>query len=189
MAKHRGKLKGARITLARSVQVHDRRASDLIHKDVAPIEVDDPFEEGAKIIAMRSLRDDPLGALHNGGHIDDLEYRAGREWQKAYELAEIGGARAIDYSVTKVDGGQIPQPTVSDKQAKAMSDLAAAAKALGEFGCSVVYDILARGMTAKQCANSRMMTSEAELKFIRRRFRECLGTMTVVFGLATREKI
>ena len=54
MAKHRGKLKGARITLARSVQVHDRRASDLIHKDVAPIEVDDPFEEGAKIIAMRS---------------------------------------------------------------------------------------------------------------------------------------
>jgi hypothetical protein len=179
-------LKRGRVTLAAVPLVHDRRATELVHQDVVAEEVDDPYEPGATILVMRSLRHDPIAAMWKKGHIDECQYRAGREWQKAYEFAEIGGARAIDYTRDKVDGGQIAQPTVSDKQARAIADLTKSAKALGDYGSSIVYDVLACHMTIAQTANRRMMTSEAELKFIGRRFRECLDTIAIVFGLATK---
>jgi hypothetical protein len=184
MAK-RGLKKGRLMVLPRAA-VHDMRANTrATHGDVAPITVDDPHEQGAQIVVMRSLRDDPLAALHAARQIDEVQYLAGRYWQKAYELAEIGGARAIDYSRAKVDGGGIPQPTISDVQAKAFADLSNARKALGDYGSSIVYDVLACHMTIKACANRRMMTREIELNFVGRRFRECLDTMAVVFKLAT----
>lgn len=182
----RTKLKRSRLMVVSRTEIHDRRATELVHQDVAPIDVDDPYEKGAQITVLRSLRDDPLGALHAAGQIDNVQYLAGRHWQKAYELAEIGGARAIDYSIDKVDGGKIPEPTISDGQAKALSDLSRARKSLGDYGASVVHDILACHMTIKQCANRRMMTREIELNYIGRRFREALDTMAVVFGYATR---
>lgn len=179
------RLKRVSLSVVSHTEIHDRRAIDLTHKDVAPIEVDDPIEQGGRLLVMRSLRDDPIAAMHAAGSIDNVQYLAGRHWQKAYELAEIGGARAIDYSETKVDGGKIPEPTISDSQAKAISDLTKARKALGDYGSSIVHDILAQHLTIKECANRRMMTREIELNFVGRRFRECLSTMAVVFGYAT----
>ncbi len=165
--------------------VHDRRATELTHRDVAPIDVPDPFEKGAEIRVLRSLRDDPLAALHAAGQVDEVQYLAGRHWQKAYELAEIGGARAIDYERPKVDGGQIAQAVVSDTQAMAMRDLAKARKSLGDYGSSVVYDVLGCHLTIRQCADRRMMTREREVLFVGSRFRECLNTLAVVFGYST----
>jgi hypothetical protein len=166
--------------------IHDLRANTrATHGDVAPITVDDPHEHGAQIVVMRSLRDDPLGQMHGRNQITELQYKAGREWQSAYELAEIGGARAIDYSRPKVDGGGIPQPTVSDSQAKALNDLTRARKSLGDYGSSVVFDVLACRMTIQKCAVRRMMTRERELEFLGGRFRECLDTLAVVFNLST----
>jgi hypothetical protein len=179
------KLKTPRLRVISRNEIHDRMVIDPTHRDVAPINVADPYEAGATITVMRSLRDDPLGAMHAAGQLDECQYLAGRYWQKAYELAEIGGARAIDYSQDRVDGGKIPEPTISDTQARAFRDLSSARKSLGDYGSSVVYDILARGMTVKECATRRMMTREIELNFIGRRFRECLDTMAVVFNLAT----
>lgn len=167
--------------------VHNRQATDLTHKDVAPIDVADPYEKGATITVLRSLRDDPLAALHAANQIDNVQYLAGRHWQKAYELAEIGGARGIDTTREYVDGGQIPQPTISDSQAMAFRDLSKARKALGDYGSSIVFDVLARHLTIRQSAAQRMMASEAELKFMGRRFRECLDTMGVIFGYATKD--
>lgn len=179
------RLKRARLMAVQKTEIHDRRAKELTHRDVAPIDVEDPFEKGAQITVLRSLRDDPLGAMHAAGQVDNVQYLAGRYWQKAYELAEIGGARAIDYTRTKVDGGQIPQPTISDAQAKALADLSRARKALGDYGASLTHDVLACHMTIRESAQRRMMNSEAELKFIGKRFRECLDTVAVVVGLAS----
>lgn len=182
----RTKLKRARLTVVARNEIHDRRAVDLTHKDVAPIEIDDPYEEQGKIIAMRSLRDDPLAAMHSKNHINNCQYLAGRQWQKAYELAEIGGAQAIDYTRDKVDGGQIAQPTVSDVQARSISMLTNARKALGDYGASIVFDVLARHMTLQQIADQRMMTRDVEVRFLGRRFHECLDTLAKVFGLSTK---
>src|SRR5450755_2462543 len=44
---------------------------------VMPVEVADPYGEG-KIVALRSVRDDPLGSLHAHRQIDDHPYEAGR---------------------------------------------------------------------------------------------------------------
>jgi hypothetical protein len=167
-------------------EIHDMRANTrATHGDVAPITVDDPHEQGAQIVVMRSLRDDPLGALHAANQIDEVQYLAGRHWQKAYELAEIGGARAIDYSRAKVDGGGIPQATVSDVQARAFNDLSIARKALGDYGASIVYDVLGRHLTIKEVAYRRMMNREREVLYIGGRFRECLDTMSIIYGYAT----
>lgn len=182
----RRRLSKPRVTLAVVSTVHDRRATDLVHQDVVAEEIDDPYEDGAKIIGMRSLRSDPIAALWKKRHIDDCQYKAGRKWQEAYELAEIGGARAIDYTRDKVDGGQIAQPTVSDRQARAVDKLSQASEALGAYGASIVFDVLACHMTIAETANRRMMTSEAELKYVGRRFRECLDTLAIVFNLATK---
>ena len=184
MAKQR--LKRVSLKLVPRSTIHDRRATELTHRDVAPIDVPDPFEKGAEIRVLRSLRDDPLAALHAANQIDHVQYLAGRHWQKAYELAEIGGARAIDYSSPKVDGGQIAQAVVSDTQAMAMRDLAKAHKSLGDYGSSVVYDVLACHLTIKESAHRRMMTREREVLFIGGRFRECLDTLAEVFGYSTK---
>ena len=172
------------ITLA-GPPVHDRRAKELTHQDVAAEEVDDPYEQGATILVLRNLRDDPIAAMRNKGYVDECQYMAARHWQKAYELAEIGGAKAIDYSRAKVDGGGIPQATVSDVQARAFADLTKARTALGEYGSSVVHDVLAGHMTIQACAERRMMVREIEINYVGRRFRECLDTMAKIFGYAT----
>jgi hypothetical protein len=170
------------VTLA---PVHDRRAKELTHQDVAAEEVEDPFEQGATILVLRNLRDDPIAAMRSKGYVDECQFMAARHWQKAYELAEIGGAKAIDYERTKVDGGQIAQATVSDQQARAFADLSRARAGLGDYGSSIVFDVLGCHMTIQKCAERRMMVREIEIKYIGRRFRECLDTMAIIFGYAT----
>lgn len=49
-------------------RAHDRRSRDLPRNaEVATIEVDNPLalEPGEKIVALRSIRNDPLGRLHS----------------------------------------------------------------------------------------------------------------------------
>jgi hypothetical protein len=59
-----------------AVQLHDRRAQDLpLNAEVASVEIDDPsgLEAGEKIVALRSIRNDPLGRLHGHRHIDEAQ--------------------------------------------------------------------------------------------------------------------
>ena len=100
MAK-RTKLKSARRMQGKGAQskgaVHDRRAQELpINAMVAPVEIDDPYEPGAKIIAFQSLRDSPLNYMRARGQIDEAQYNAGKKLQEFYERSQIGGLRAID---------------------------------------------------------------------------------------------
>lgn len=188
MAKKRQKLKRKFVTLAATAALpHDRRAADLLRNaQVAPVVVDDPYERGAKITVLRSLRDDPLAALHACNQIDQCQYIAGRHWQRAFELAQGTGLRAIDTTREAVDGGQIAQATVTDKQIKAFGDLAKASKALGMEGESIAMDVLGRGLTLSATAAKRALTTEADRKYIGRRFREALDTLAGVFGYANK---
>ena len=79
-------------------RAHDRRAQNLPYNaEVAAIEVDDPLglEPGDKIVALRSLRNDPLGRLHSHRQIDQAQFRGGRAFQHDWEKAERG-PRAVD---------------------------------------------------------------------------------------------
>ena len=71
----------ARIKRRRSLhatKLHDRRWHDLsLNAEVAAIEVDDPpaLEAGEKIVALRSIRNDPLARLRSHHPIDEAQYR------------------------------------------------------------------------------------------------------------------
>src|SRR3972149_5789289 len=116
--------------------IHDRRGMDLpINAQVAPIPVDDPYgtETGEKIVVFRSLRDDPIGAMHARNQVDQAQYAAARHWQRGYEAVEISGARAIDTTREAVDGGIMREP-FTEGMRRAASDLARAGRALGKEG-------------------------------------------------------
>jgi hypothetical protein len=167
--------------------VHDRTSRDLLRNArVAPVEVDDPYEEGGKIVVLRSTRNDPLADMKSKGQIDDCDYVAGRHWQAAWENAEIGGVRAIDPTREAVDGGRMPE-LLTDTQRRAVQDLKAARGALGQEGHLLIRDVLSAGMSITQAACSRGLLSEADRRYIGKRFRECLSTLAVRFGYANRE--
>ena len=173
----------------RGTAPYDRRATDLpINAKVAPVLADDPYEAGAKLTVLRSLRDDPLASMHNAKQIDEAQFIAGRHWQRAFELAEVGGVRAVDMTRERVDGGGIPQATISDAQIRAFGDLAKAVTALGLEGESLIRDFLGRGFCLRDIAARRGAHSERERGYIGWRLRECLDTLAVEFGYAGKEK-
>ena len=166
-----------------SAPVHDRRATDLLRNaQVAVIEIDDPYEPGAKIVAIRSTRDDPLGDMHARGQIDEAQYHAGRAFQRDFETAERG-PRAIDPSKEAVDGGLPPEP-LTDSQIKAMDGLKRAYRDLGLDGQALAHDILVHSKTRAQVAASRGLVGKRWEEYFGMRFRECLDCLALVYGLA-----
>jgi hypothetical protein len=165
---------------------HDRRSTDLLRNAIAaPIEIDDPYEAGAKILAMRSLRADPVADMHARGHLTDCEYETARHWERAYENAEIGGVPAMDPGKEAVDGGRMRE-VLTDRQAKAMETLRKARKALGEEGNYLVIQVLGTKMSLYQVYRQRVgAVDPLEYKYTCRRFHECLSTLSVLFGYAT----
>lgn len=154
--------------------------------EVAALAVDDPNAPGERIVVLRSLRDDPLGALHAAAAIDQAQYMAGRRWQRIHECAELSGLRSIDPGFDRVDGGRITRKTVGDAQLKACAMLAEAAAALGLEGEALVRDVLAARRTLSAAAERRGLSSEVERKYLGRRFRECLDTLARLYGYAGR---
>lgn len=189
MRKRRRLRKSVTLASVNTTTAHDRRATQLpINATVAATVADDPYEAGAKITVLRSLRDDPLAAMHGAKQIDQAQFIAGRHWQRAFELTSVGGVRAVDLTRERVDGGGIPQPTLSDAQMRAFADLKRAMSALGLEGESLIKDFLGRGLTLRDVAARRGVTGERARGYIGWRLRECLDTLAVEFGYAGRGK-
>lgn len=150
-----------------------------------PVDIPDPLDGRGRVVVFRALRDDPLGRMQDRGQIDPAQYAAGRCWQRAYELAEVGGARAIDPTREAVDGGQIAAATISDAQAEAFRVLARGGRAVGMLGESVLRDVLGRRMFPTDVARARGYASQRSVDYYARLFRECLDTLAEVYGFAT----
>lgn len=177
-------LAGMRI-MAGEVKIYDRVAGEPVHRDVARDLVDDPYELGARITVLRSLRDDPLARMHVRGQIDDAQMAAGRHWQHSYEIAEICGATGIDPTRDYVDGGSVPEP-LTDARRRAVSDLNRAARLVGVIGESVLRDVLVLGMMPAQVAAARGYSDERSIRFYARTFRDALEALAIEYGLASK---
>ena len=165
-------------------KIYDRMADDLpINAVVVPDVVDDPIEGGARLRVIRSVRDDPLAGMLSRGQIDPAQHEAGRLWQKYREDSEIGSIRAIDPTKEAVDGGRFKEPDIT-RMSRALAELKAAQRELGEYGASIVHDVLARRMTIQQIAEARCMTRHREIDYLGRRFRECLESLAKLWGYA-----
>src|ERR1700704_932101 len=153
----------ARLRRRRSLRAstaHDRRSHDLLRNaEVAAVEVDNPLalEPGEKIVALRSIRNDPLARLHTHHQIDEAQYHGGRAFQNDWERAERG-PRAVDPTREYVDGGQMREP-ITEGQRKAVLRLNRAERELGADGSALVHDILVHGLTMEQVGQRRGLPS------------------------------
>jgi hypothetical protein len=167
-------------------RVHDRRSRDLPrHAEVATVEVDNPLalEPPEKIIALRSIRNDPLGRLHSYRQIDEAQYQGGRAFQNDWEQAERG-PRAVDPTREYVDGGQLREP-ITEGQRKAVLRLNRAERELGADGSALVHEVLIQGMTMEQVGQRRGLRTKRWHDYFARRLRECLDRLAVIYGFAT----
>lgn len=165
-------------------QVHDRRAREVSRGSAAYVveaEVDDPYEPGARIAAMRSVRDDPLGDHFSRGHIDEAQYLAGREFQRWFGIAERG-PRAMQ--LAEAVDGSAARESLTDEQLKAGKWLARCHAALGRDGSILVHDVLIKCMTSRQIAEVRGIANADWQRYVARRFYECLDTLAIVFGFS-----
>ena len=79
-------------------KAHDRRSQDLPpNAEVAAVEVDNPLalEPGEKIVALRSIRNDPLARLHSHRQIDEAQYQGGRAFQNDWSGPNAAHGRSI----------------------------------------------------------------------------------------------
>ncbi len=165
---------------------HDRRAHDLPRNaEVIAVEIDDPLalEPGEKIVALRSVRNDPLGRLHAHKQLDEAQYRAGRAFQDDWERSELG-PQAIDPSREHVDGVQ-RRELVTEGQRQAVLRLNRAERELGADGAAITHDVLVRGLTMEQVGQKRGLASQRWNDYFARRFKECLDRLAMVYGFAT----
>lgn len=173
----------------RAAAIHDRRSRDLpLNADVAPIEVDDPLalEPGERIVALRSIRNDPLARLHSHRQIDEAQYRSGRAFQNDWERAERG-PQAVDPTREYVDGVQTREP-ITEGQRRAVLRLNRAERELGADGSALVHDVLVKGMTMAQVGQRRGLRSARWNDYFSRRFRECLDRLALLYGFATEKR-
>jgi len=173
----------------RLAKMHDRRSNDLPRNaEVAPVQVDDPLalEPGEKIVALRSIRNDPLGRLHSHHQIDEPQYRAGRAFQNDWEKAERG-PQAVDPGREYVDGVQRREP-ITEGQRKAVLRLNWAERELGADGAALVHDVLVRGLTIEQVRQRRDLHSQRWKDYFARRFVECLDRLALIYGFATEKR-
>jgi hypothetical protein len=170
-------------------KLHDRRSTDLPRNaEVAAVEIDDPLalEPGEKIVALRSLRNDPLGRLHSHHQLDEAQYRGGRAFQDDWEKAERG-PRAVDPTREYVDGARAREP-ITERQRKAVLRLNRAERELGADGSALVHEVLILGMTMEQIGQRRELRGQRWIDYFARRFRECLDRLALIYGFATEKR-
>jgi hypothetical protein len=176
----------ARRKLRKANHAHDRRAQDLpLNAEVAAVEIDNPLglEPGEKIVALRSIRNDPLGRLHSHHQIDEAQYRGGRAFQDDWEKAERG-PRAVDPTREYVDGGSAREP-ITERQRRAVLRLNRVERELGADGIVLVHEVLVLGLTMEQIGQRRGLRGQRWMDYFSKRFRECLDRLALIYGFAT----
>ena len=166
--------------------IHDRRSRDVpFNADVAEVEVDNPLalDPGEKIVAVRSVRSDPLGRLHAHHQIDEAQYRGGRAFQSDWERAERG-PQAMDPTREYVDGARTREP-VTESQRQAVLRLNRVERELGTDGAALVHDVLVLGLTMDQIGQRRAVRTQRWNDYFARRFRECLDRLALIYGFVT----
>ena len=113
----------------------------------AMVEVDNPYFDPAspagpknprKLVAQRFTENTPLIAIRDRGRLvgrgehesaADRRFKAGERLRDIFEKAEIGGAKAIDYSAVKVDVS-FTHPELSPSTERAIAQLTLIRKAM-----------------------------------------------------------
>lgn len=122
---------------------------------LAPADVDDPYEAGAKLRVIRNLREHPIATLHHNGTISESQRIAAELFRSKYELSVLGAAKAIDYTKERVDGGRLAEP-LSERAQEAFQWLNSVARypGIGKLGFTVLVAICGEGKGIAETAKA-----------------------------------
>jgi hypothetical protein len=152
------------------------------------IEVDDPYalEPGAKTVAERNIKNDPLANLHARKQIDEAQYHAGRAFQNDFETIQ-GHQQACDPSQPYVDQS-FRHRGMSDAYSKAFARLNNVHVKLGAIGSPLIHSVLIDGKTMEQVARDRGLSGERWNKYYGVLFRQCLDCLALLYGFAMEKR-
>jgi hypothetical protein len=126
--------------------------------------------------------------MHARGQIDGPQYLAGRGYQAAHDASQVGRIRSIDWSKTKVSGGQMAEP-VTDRQRQAAARLRAAEAAVlrrfGEVGVVLWRAVLGDRRPLELTARAAGAIGEREIRACGWLLRQCLNVIAKALGIAT----
>lgn len=141
-----------------------------------------------KRVKLTSLRDDPVGRMHARDQINDEQIEAARRYQAWLHQAEIGGAKGIDPSRMRVDGGGCVADVNTDTRMHAAKALARVDAQLGYMGRDMVRRVLGEGMEVRKVAAIYGNDRPAECERLGWFFRKCLDQMVSATGVVVRGK-
>jgi hypothetical protein len=122
---------------------------------IREIEVDDPYEKGAKLRVARNIREHPLHILHANKRIDGAQLLAGEMFRRRWERAAIGASKSIDLSAIRVDGGGPVLGTITDGAAESIEWLNRVARypGCGKVGFAILSQICGEGRGIAETAD------------------------------------
>jgi hypothetical protein len=137
-----------------------------------------------------SIRDDAVGRMAKRGQLGEgtereIRLKAARYYEDVYARAEIGGARAIDFTRDVVDSSYVHVPD-ADNRLTAQKRLGDINKTLGNIGAEVVYAVLILKWSSEILAQSHGDGNERGRLHWGWRFKECLDTIAKLAGLTPR---
>ena len=150
-----------------------------------PVEVDDPLalEPGDKIVALRSIRNDPLAACIRIARSTRRNIRAAGPSRTIGRRPSAVRARSIP-TREYVDGGERREP-ITEGQRRAVLRLNRAERELGADGSALVHEVLILGMTMEQVGAAARLRGQRWKDYFARRFQECLDRLALIYGFAS----
>lgn len=147
--------------------------------------VDNPYPVGpAKIIALRSYRDDPLALMLCRKQITKWQFEAGRAWQRLYREAEITPVQAMDPTKEPVDGGGNVMLGVADRKLDAVERKNALTAKLRAQDVRLLDFVLIAGMGVREYAHATGWNTARHVKAVGLQFRQALELLAREFGYA-----
>jgi hypothetical protein len=152
---------------------------------LAPVEVDCPYEKGAKIRAMRNVAEHPVLAMHHRGSLTDAQAVAANQFRAYFERAMLGNSQGIDYTKIRVDGG-MPSDPLPETTQRAFVWLVSISKKLDPVSWSLLCQVAGEGQsltdTAAKWRHNYAARGARGAGWVRGRFIEAIDNLIEVTG-------
>jgi len=136
-----------RVSPIREVVDNPHRSDDLVADQLQA------GEGEAGLIEVDVQLSTRIGGLARlSGHLDEFQMVAAGKFRSDWDQAQIGGARAIDYSMPRVDTSGSGQADVVNFAGDALTAYSRAVKSLGMIKANLVQSVICEDMSLRQLA-------------------------------------
>lgn len=153
--------------------------------EIHMVEVSDPYEPDKKLMVAKNVATHPLDHLFAREAITRDQKAAGDRFLGLYEDAEIGGARAIDYSRVKVDIS-FEHKGLDPRSGQAIDELDAIRAIVGRRSYQLLWDVIGRRQSPHQIAaemDQALVGSRRTREFLLTSLRHALDDLTAHFDV------